>query len=196
VRLLGEIVRLQVQASSLKVGEAPHKRYDPAPLTPVPRLIVEPGGVTGQTDWDEDLIDVHHRAHPATKHRAGSNGVSLLFTDHYRAMRDRFGPHLTDGIAGENVLVALDAVVGSAEVAGGLTIEGGDGRRLALAPVIVAAPCVEFARYALRFPDEARPDRTVTEAVRFLDAGMRGYYAAYAGPSAFVQIGDRVYSEE
>jgi hypothetical protein len=62
-----------------------------------------------------------------------------------------------------------------------------------LRPVIVAAPCVEFARYALKFPDGARPDATVTEALRFLDAGMRGFYATYGGEPAVVEVGTRVF---
>jgi hypothetical protein len=160
----------------------------------VTQLIVEPSGAIGQTDWGDDVIDVHHRDHPATKHRAGSNGISLLFTGHYQAMRERFGAHLSDGIAGENVLVALEAILGVADISRAI-IEGNDGRRLEFAPIIVAAPCVEFARFALRFPDDARPDRSVTEAVRFLDGGMRGFYAAYDGPPAVVQVGDRVYAE-
>jgi hypothetical protein len=45
----------------------------------------------------------------------------------------------------------------------------------------------------LRFPDGARPDATVTEALRFLDAGMRGFYATYTGEPAVVEIGARVF---
>ena len=74
-----------------------------------------------------------------------------------------------------------------------MAVEGTDGRRLELRPVIVAAPCVEFSRYALKFPDGARPDATVTEALRFLDAGMRGFYAAYVGEPAVVEVGARVF---
>jgi hypothetical protein len=66
-------------------------------------------------------------------------------------------------------------------------------RQLELRPVLVAAPCVEFSRYALRFPDDARADATVTEALRFLDAGMRGFYATYEGEPAVVEVGARVF---
>jgi hypothetical protein len=52
---------------------------------------------------------------------------------------------------------------------------------------------VEFSRFALRFPEEARPDATVTEALRFLSDGMRGYYARYHGPEARITAGDLVY---
>jgi hypothetical protein len=108
-------------------------------------------------------------------------------------MRQRFGQHLADGIAGENILIAADRQFQEEELAGGVVVEGTDGRRLELRPVIVAAPCVEFSRYALKFPDGTRPDATVTEALRFLDAGMRGFYATYEGEPAVVELGARVF---
>jgi hypothetical protein len=196
MRFLGEIVRLQTQVESLKVGVAPHRRYDPAGIRTVPVLRLDETGVEG-IDGETALADVHNSSHPASKNRAGSNGISVGFTTHYAAMRERFGDHLPDGIAGENILVALDPAAGvltEADVSGGLTIETAGGARVALEQVIVAAPCVEFSRYALQFPDDARPDRTVTEAVQFLDQGMRGYYAAYHGPAVTIAIGDRVYA--
>jgi hypothetical protein len=33
----------------------------------------------------------------------------------------------------------------------------------------------------------------VTEALRFLDAGMRGFYATYTGEQAVVEVGARVF---
>jgi hypothetical protein len=192
VRYIGTIVRLQVQDSSLKVGTKP-RRYDPAPIRSVPAISLSPSGVIGLPVAGETIVDVHHHNHPASKNRDGENGISLGFTTHYAAMRDRFGEHLSDGVAGENILVAVDRPLSAVDLDGGVGIEGADGRRLELRPVIVAAPCVEFARYALNFPDGARPDATVTEAVRFLDAGMRGFYATFVGEPAVVEIGSRVF---
>jgi hypothetical protein len=34
--------------------------------------------------------------------------------------------------------------------------------------------------------------RTVTEALRFLDAGLRGFYATYEGEPTVVELGARV----
>src|SRR5687767_6783208 len=172
VRVIGTIVRLQVQESSLKVGSKP-RRYDPAPIRSVPAMSLGAAGAVGLLENGETIVDVHHGEHPSSKNRGGENGISFGFTAHYLAMRERFGPHLHDGIAGENILVAVDRQFPAEDLAGGVVIEGRDGRRLELRPVIVAAPCVEFSRYALQFPDGARPDATVTEALRFLDAGMR-----------------------
>jgi hypothetical protein len=191
VRSLGRIVRLQVQQASLKVGVSP-RRYDPTPLLAVPTLRLTPEGVVGLTADGETILDVHHRDHPSSKNRGGENGLSIGFTAHYVEMRDRFGEHLADGLAAENLLVETDHVVHGDELTGGLVIVGDDGTRLPLHALLIAAPCVEFTRYALRWPDEARLDRRVTEALQFLDAGMRGYYASYSGPPAVVEVGDRV----
>ena len=189
---IGTIVRLQVQASSLKVGDKP-RRYDPAPLRPVPAISLSAAGVIGLAENGESIVDVHHREHPTSKNRGGENGISLGFTTHYREMRQRFGQHLADGIAGENILIEADRQFTVEELANGVVVEGTGGKRLELRPVIVAAPCVEFSRYALKFPEGARPDETVTEALRFLDAGMRGFYATYSGEPAVVEIGARVF---
>jgi hypothetical protein len=192
VRFIGTVVRLQVQESSLKVGTKP-RRYDPAPIQPVPALSVSAAGVVGLAENGESIVDVHHREHPSSKNRDGENGISLGFTAHYREMRQRFGQHLADGIAGENILIEADRQFQVEELAAGVVVEGTAGTRLELRPVIVAAPCVEFSRYALKFPDDARPDATVTEALRFLDAGMRGFYATYECEPAVVEIGARVF---
>jgi hypothetical protein len=192
VRLIGTIVRLQVQESSLKVGDKP-RRYDPAPIQSVPALSVSSAGVVGLAKKGQSIVDVHNHDHPASKNRRGENGISIGFTGHYRVMRQRFGQHLADGIAGENILIEADRQFQEEELAGGVVVEGTGGKQLELRPVIVAAPCVEFSRYALKFPDGDRPDTTVTEALQFLDAGMRGFYATYEGEPAVIEVGARVF---
>ena len=192
MELIGAIVRLQVQPVSLKVGPPRQRRYDPSPLRAVPALRLEPGGVVGVDERGGAVDDVHHADHPASKNRAGSNGVSVGFTAHYGAMRARFGPHLADGLAGENILVAAERLFAEEDLAAGIVIEMAGGYRLRLDRVVVAAPCVEFARFALRFADDARPDRRVTDAVGFLDGGIRGFYAT-APDEALVRVGDRVF---
>lgn len=190
---IGRIVRLQVQVASLKVGERPHRRYDLGGLRAVPALAVEAGGVVGLDPGRPPVMDVHHRDHPAAKFReADGNGLSLGFTSHYVAIRRRFGPHLADGEAAENILVATDRPWTERDLAGGLVIATAAGERVRLGRVNVATPCVEFARFALRFPAAARPDPTVTDALVFLNGGMRGYYATLSGETVRVEVGDRV----
>ena len=126
MELLGEVIRLQVQTTSLKVGERPHSRYDPAGIVEVPRLELEPGGVNGFSADGTRLDDVHHAGHPRSKSR-GSNAISILFTAHYDEIRDRFGDWLTDGIAGENILVRCDRHLSESEVRSGIRIASSDG---------------------------------------------------------------------
>lgn len=192
MELLGPIVRLQVQLANLKVGEKPHQRFDPMPLTVAAGLVVTAGGVRGVDEQGEPLADVHHRDHPASKYRV-SNAVSVGFTSHYRKMRGRFGERLRDGIAAENILVDCGRVLSLRDIASGLVIETRDGRRLALSDLIVAEPCVPFTRFAMAYPDEAKPDRSVTESLLFLGLGTRGFYAQYAGPEHSIAPGDLVY---
>jgi hypothetical protein len=189
---IGVIARLQIQRSSLKLGDPPRRRYDPAPHWPVPAARLSPEGVAG-VDGDARLIDVHNSLHPKTKHKDGRNGNSLGFTAHYAAMRDQFGDHLSDGIAGENLLIATARRFTIDDLSGGIAIETGDGDLLELRNILVAAPCVEFTRYALRFPDDATPDASVTSGLQFLHHGMRGFYAAYAGDPATIRVGNRVF---
>ena len=189
MELLGPIVRLQVQTSGLKVGERPYRRYDPAPIQGVARLAISSAGVTGWTADGERLEDVHHEAHPTSKNRGG-NAVSICFTSHYGAMRRRFGTHLVDGVAGENVLIATGVSGGGSFADGELTdsrlIVETDSGRVELADLACAEPCVEFARFALG------RDGDTEDALRFLRRGMRGYYAASPG-EGIVEVGDLVY---
>jgi hypothetical protein len=193
MHLIGPIVKLQVQVVSLKVGKLRWRHYDPKGLRSVPALELNDGGVQGWTAGDEPLADVHHRDHPDSKNSDGVNGISVGFTSHYAAMRTHFSDHLTDGIAGENILVATDTLLTGADLADRLIIATADGRELRLGYARPAAPCVEFSRYALKFPEDARPNETVTEALRFLGEGMRGFYAAYHGPAERISVGDRLF---
>jgi hypothetical protein len=192
VEFIGTVVRLQVQTASLKVDGKP-RRYDPAPLRVFPAVRVTPAGVLGVAEDGDTVVDVHHADHPLSKNRAGTNGISLGFTAHYAAMRARFGDHLGDGIAGENVLIESPRRFEEDDLARGVVIVGSDGARLTLRPVVVAAPCVEFARFAARFPDDARSDATITAALQFLDGGMRGFYAAMADEPARLEPGAEVF---
>ena len=197
MRLLGTIVRLQVQVESLKIGTPPQKRYDPSGIRSVERLGISADGVEGLSIDGSLLADIHNAKHAHSKNRAGSNGISFCFTSHYDLMRRRFGEHLTDGIAGENILVERH---NSGEIftedafERGVLIQGGEDQPVNLKDVIVAAPCVEFSRWALRFPDDARRDRTVTETVQFMNEGTRGFYCSFGGGGAILHIGDRVFA--
>lgn len=186
--LLGRIVRLQIQRSSLKLGEKPHRVYDPAPLRAVDALTLTREGALARADDGSMVLDIHHAAHPATRNSGGANDLSVGFTGHYDAMRARFGPHLLDGLAGESMLVAAAGQVPLAAVAGGLVVRRASGAQVPLGEVRVALPCVEFSRYALRSAEA----EAVKAALQFLDGGLRGFYCTYAGDPITIDVGDEL----
>lgn len=192
--LIGPVARVQVQRSSLKLGERPRQWFEPGPITRVVALRIDRDGVTGIGAQGELIVDVHNRAHSQSKFR-GENGVSVGFTAHYEWMRERFGERLTDGIAGENILVESADVLSEDDLARGLVIAT-DAGEVALDEVIVAAPCVDFAKFVSGYAPDDTADRAITEAVDFLHRGMRGFYATIGASSpqpAIIRPGDLVY---
>jgi hypothetical protein len=74
MRLLGPIVRLQVQRDPLKVkGVA----YDPAGILAVDEAAIGPQGIVGRHDgtW---VLDTHHAAHPRSQ-AGGRRALSIGF---------------------------------------------------------------------------------------------------------------------
>lgn len=196
---IGEIVRLQIQRESLKVdmpdGERPELRvrryYDPTPILASDALAVADNLVTVEGD-EGPVVDVHCVSHPRSRNRGNGNMLSVGFTGHYDKMRDRFGEHLTDGIAGENILVDNRAVLSIDDLEAGMRIETRDGQVLDFDPVTVAAPCVEFSRFCLG--DLTAPPLDVKETLQFLDHGTRAFYAYIAsGLPVTLRTGDRLF---
>jgi len=194
VREIGLIKLVQLQRSSLKLGQRPQRYYDPAPLLVVERLLLAPLGVSAVSADGEAVIDVHHAGHPDTKNSLGKNGISFGFTGHYRAMRERYGAQLPDGCAGENILIESDHVWSLDELGPSLMIERVDGQLVALDKLMVAAPCVEFSRFA-HLSAEPLTSEQLRTTLQFLDGGMRGFYARLAEgqPDAEIRAGDRVF---
>ena len=172
MREIGRIVRLQVQAGSLKRGERPKRVYDPAALIEVPRLRLSPRGAASELEG-RPLLDVHHADHPRTKAEPGRE-ASFGFTSHYGKMRGEYGDHLAVGCAGENVLIETDRLWRLEDFGGGLAFRSREsGALLRLSCVSVADPCVEFSRYALRAPEA--PPQELKPVLQFLGEGTRGY---------------------
>lgn len=192
MREIGRVLFMQIQRSSLKAGQRPFAYYDPAPLLVVDRLLLEPSGARAMHDGQE-LIDVHNAQHPDSRNR-GENGLSFGFAGHYEAMRERFGPHLTDGIAGENILIDTPGVLTMADLGAAIVFRGDDGREVRLVELEHAPPCVEFSQFAALSDGPMRPEQT-RATLQFLGDGMRGFYARLQGESAELRAGDRVFVE-
>lgn len=185
--------RLQIQRSTLKAGEKPNRRYDPAPLLAADRLQISAAGCVAWMDDGSAIIDVHHLAHPAVKSPDGRHGISIGLTSHYAVMRERFGSHVHDGVAGENILVEASERVTLDDLVHGVGItSAASGETIWLSGLAVAHPCTSFSRYCLDGHDAAPED--IKAALQFLDGGLRGFYASVATPGAraVVRAGDRV----
>jgi hypothetical protein len=186
---LGVIVRLQIQRSSLKTGERPARVYDPAPLLAVERLAVGPDGAFGLAPLQGWIVDVHHRAHPESKNGDGAHGLSLGFTGHYDAMRDRFGERIAVGCAGENIIVDTPRHLSLADLKAGVVVLAPDGaERIRLQVLEVAHPCRPFTGWAAGGMVESD---VLKAHLQFLDDGMRGFRLA-GSATAVIALGDRL----
>jgi len=109
-------------------------------------------------------------------------------------MRERYGAHLPDGCAGENILVESDHLWSIDQLGAALMIECADGQLVALDGLMIAAPCVEFSRFAHLSAEPLDSDQ-LRATLQFLDGGMRGFYARLADGQrgAEIRAGDRVF---
>lgn len=192
MRLLGEIARLQIQRQSLTIGTGPTRYFDPAALLVVDELFLTPGGACAPAPDGSCLVDVHHAAHPFSRSRR-ENSLSFGFSRHYESMRARFGERFTFGCAAENIIITGAAPrVTLEEVAAGIMVETANGLA-ALSRVIVATPCMPFAKFALGNPDASA--EAIKSALQFLDHGVRGFYCAFAGEqTATIRCGAKVFA--
>ena len=142
-------------------------------------LDVGPRGVVGVTTTGP-VLDVHHADHPDSRNVRLVNGLSLLTRGHYDRLRQAYGPHLVDGVAGESLL--LDAVRpwSARDLQGALELETEDGWLL-LGEVVPAPPCVEFSRFCLDDLTADAGGEPVQTALEQLDRGARGFYASTSG---------------
>lgn len=194
MREIGRILQVQVQRASLKAGKSPHTYYDPAPLLVVERLLLTLRGAVGITTTGEQIIDVHNLDHPESRNR-GDNDLSFGFTSHYERMRARFGEHIVNGVAGENILIEADHDLTEDELGGLIALQQASSDQLIhLGGVIAAPPCVQFSQFALSETLLPSP-KDIKETLQFLDHGCRAFYARLAPPfePISVQAGDRVW---
>ena len=184
---IGRVKFVQVQRDSLKQGDRPNQRYLPAPLQVVERLRFTEGGFVGITDSGEEIVDVHHADHPNNHHR-GHNAFSIGFTGNYGSMRDRFGLHLVDGIAGENIIVETSIPILGDDLGEQIAFQNPEsGKIIELHNPRSMAPCEPFSRFALN--QETQPEAKVMKAtLQFLDNGRRGYVATLKELSGLPEI--------
>lgn len=189
MRDLGQISQLFIANASSKTGLPAPRGYDPAVMIEVEAIRITARGPMG---WHNGtwLPDVHHRDHPQSRNR-DNNDISLNFTSHYQRMTERFGPRITPGCAGENIIVTSEMVVALDQIAGGIEIRGQDGL-VKLESVMAAPPCAPFSGWALGIVDPE--PHQVKATLQFLQHGVRGFYVKYTGDDIVIRLGDAVVS--
>jgi MOSC domain-containing protein YiiM len=188
---IGTIRFVQIQRESLKVETGRTQSYDPQPLLTVTQLRLTRGGVIGLTETGESIIDVHHTDHPRSRNRA-DHYVSMGFTSHYAMLREHYGDHLINGIAGENIIVTADQPITPDALGESVIIETQAGERIVLEDTLPIPPCEPFSRFAAG-RDLAAPEMKTT--LQYLSNGTRGFYMRViaAADGAIIQSGDKVY---
>jgi hypothetical protein len=195
MRVLGKVKLVQVQPSGLIIETPTGYFYDVARRVEVDRLVITSKGIEAITPKGERVLDIHHIDHP-DKAYGNDDLISIGFTSHYEAMRGRFGDHMVDGTAGENIIIEFEDEVWSEDLGECVVIENSEtGHQTLLDMVSFAAPCEEFSHFAADSQNERLPADELKDTLRFLNNGRRGFLLVLrAGQEpATVQPGDRVF---
>jgi hypothetical protein len=195
-RELGKVKLVQVQPSGLIIETPSGYFYDVSRRVEVEKLIITSRGIEASTADGEHVLDIHHIDHP-DKAYDDDDLVSIGFTSHYEAMRERFGEHMEDGAAGENIIIEYDQEVWTDDLGQQIAIENADtGRKLLLDVLSFAAPCEEFSHFAANSQEEKLPAAELKSILQFLNNGRRGFLLILSSgqESGTVQGGARVYA--
>jgi hypothetical protein len=192
---IGRIIRTQIHLERIADGASLYDSPTPADhLLQVDALVCDHRGVCGVLPDGSLQKDLHHKDHPRSRFRR-ANDISLMPLGHYDRIRDEFGEHMVNGIAGENVLIDHDGTLTIEDLAHGIVI--GDGARsLSIDAWRIATPCAPFSKLASGLAPDQKPDRRVTHALSFLNHGTRGFYGTLAedlSSPVKIRAGDMVY---
>jgi len=193
---LGRVKLVQLQPNGLIIKTPSGYFYDASRLVKVDSLTINSLGIEADTADGEHVLDIHHIDHP-DKAYDNDDLVCIGFTSHYQAMRDRFGEHMVDGIAGENIIIDYEPEVWLEDLGQQIVIENADSGRLARLDVLsFAAPCEEFSHFATDSQDKRLPAAELKSTLQFLGKGRRGFLLVFsdAQEPATVRPGDRVYA--
>ncbi len=188
---VGTIKFVQIQRESLKLIQNPSDEaiYQTSPLEKVKQLRITDKGFIGIGTYGQELVDVHNESHPQSRYR-GDNKLSFGFLQNYERMRGRFGDHIKDGYAGENIIIDADIDILNLDYKRRFFFKHEDSL-IELKNVIPAPPCRPFSVFCLIVPQCADD---IKGALQFLSKGTRGYYAeaVTANDSFVIQAGDEL----
>lgn len=195
IRELGKVKLVQVQPSGMVIDTPSGKFFDVSRRVEVDSLIITALGIEADTAAGEHVLDIHHINHPDKAYK--DDLVSIGFTSHYAAMRQRFGEHMQDGAAGENIIIAYDGEVWLDDLGQQVGIENTQtGQQTLLDILRIATPCNEFSHFAASSQHARLPAMELKSTLQFLNNGRRGFLLALAEgqETATIQAGDRVFA--
>ena len=199
LRQLGQVKLVQLQPDGLIIA-APGKTptgyfYDPSRLRRVERLEITAHGIEADLPGGERVLDIHHIDHPGKKYD-DDDLVCIGFTAHYAAMRAKFGEHMVDGIAGENIIIECPEAIWPDDLSPKLGIENQDTGAMAVLELQShAAPCSEFSHFCAQSQYEKLPAERLKKLLQFLGNGRRGFLLLLSKEHERVAVrpGDRVF---
>jgi len=195
IRELGKVKLVQIQPSGLIIETPSGDFYDASRRVEVERLLITTLGIEATLADGKHVLDIHHINHP-DKAYGKKDLVSIGFTSHYEAMRERFGDHMVDGIAGENIIIEYGQEIWTDDLGQQIAIENPQtGRQVLLDLVKFAKPCNEFSHFATNSQHERLPAADLKSTLQFLNNGRRGFLLVLSGgqENATVQPGDTVF---
>ena len=196
IQALGLVKLVQVQPSGLIVETPTGDFYDASRRVEVEKLLITSLGIEATTAEGGHVLDIHHINHPGKKY-GNDDLVSIGFTSHYAAMRERFGTHMVDGAAGENIIIEYDREVWMGDLGQRVIIENAEtGKKTYLDVLRLAAPCEEFSHFVADSQHERLPADKLKATLQFLHNGRRGFLLVLSNgqETTTVQAGDRVFS--
>jgi len=194
LRELGKVKLVQIQPSGLVVQTELGDVYDPTRRVEVDRLLITQLGIEAVING-ERVLDIHHIDHP-DKAYDNKDLVSIGFTSHYEAMRKRFGEHMVNGIAGENIIIEYAQEVWMEDLGKQIAFENmKSGKRSLFDIVRFAAPCNEFSHFAADSQHERLPADELKSTLQFLNNGRRGFLLVLSEGQdpMIVEPGDKVW---
>ena len=195
IRDLGKVILVQVQPSGLIIETPTGDFYDVTRRVEVKKLLITSQGIEATLETGEHVLDIHHIQHP-DKAYDNDDLVSIGFSSHYRAMRERFGEHMVDGAAGENIIIECDREIWSDDLGEQIAIENSNTGQLTVFDFVkFAAPCEEFSHFVARSQHQRLPANELKATLQFLNNGRRGFLLVLSPgqEDAVVQSGDRVF---
>lgn len=196
IQALGVVKLVQVQPSGLIVETPTSDFYDASRRVEVEKLLITSLGIEATTAEGGHVLDIHHINHPGKKY-GNDDLVSIGFTSHYAAMRERFGTHMVDGTAGENIIIEYDREVWLDDLGKQIIIENAEtGKKTYLNVLKIAAPCEEFSHFVADSQHERLPADKLKATLQFLHNGRRGFLLVLSNgqETTTVQAGDRVFA--